>query len=726
MYLKPDISNVMFELIKKMPHERLKKIFTKRQMAYTQTEKKKSTPLDNKVYRELVNFNKTKDIFSRIERIDDLTDIIFHVYRKNGEASIHDIEQKFSDTLHRKIEVLEDFGILFRRDDLVILPLEYFFILTDEYVNKRYHADYDTLMKGLFMYSSDEIRILLSYINNTYNESFNTTLSKVYCATMLYVFIIKNRHKLYHNLTKQQKEILRYVLDNNNDIKASKLVQKYPLNDRKVSMWSYSSPSSRDIVDRYNYAEKYKEKKDIKKLFLTGFLVPIGDIYHSLNRVAIPKELYDITAKEYIEELDQKKKQIESAMYSSEKLIPVSCNIIENIRKYMIAIISTDAKVNKNARLSKKSHKIILELTDINEEEQELLFLICSTNKWVRTKKSTGLNCDIAFITGEGFRLFNTYDDAYTIEILEKCRTIVAHRKCHLRYRDNSNEELMSRYDPTAIILSNLNRKPDAWVNTGMFSSYLGQDINFKTIKNLWSDYYYDYYEEVDGASEKKLEDEVKSILNDIYLNLHRIGLLEISESKNGIIENIRLSKFGKILFNNVNSKKNESTKQEDTQVIIQPNNEILVSLDTDLKMISEISHFAYPQKIDKYCIYQISKESVLKSVSCGYDNEKILAFLEKHTVKPLPTTITSIVHSSSSKYGEIEIMDCAGCLVFKDSMLAHEILSNKSMMRLLKIPAAAEDCKNVILIRDKPGVDAIYRLLQKKGYGVKKSKNVT
>ncbi len=225
----------------------------------------------------------------------------------------------------------------------------------------------------------------------------------------------------------------------------------------------------------------------------------------------------------------------------------------------------------------------------------------------------------------------------------------------------------------------------------------------------------------------------IDNVLSQIYQQLFHIGILDIIIPENsGTITYVRLSGAGRTylsITSEDSARQYPSTPPEkisaaekEAAIIIQPNNEILVCLDTSLEIIAKISKFAYPKSIDKYCTYQISKESVMRAASEGLDPQMMREYIEKYTGKPLPSTTKALISGTSSRCGEIEMKTCAGYLIFNDPILAKEIQSNRSIINMLKDSGQPKEGQSIILIKDKAIMDTIYKHLQKCGYGVKKS----
>jgi len=733
MHPLPDINNNLFEILKGLPREELEDIFRTRGMVYTKTEKKRDLNLIRKVYRELINLNKIKDFFYRVKHSGNLMDVIFYIFLNNGEVELSDIEYKYGKDASDKLNALERNGIIFKTDkDKVILPLEYSLIFADDYINRKHPVDKDTLIKGLYMYSNDEIKKVLTYINNTYGESFDTTNAKIYCNAMCYTFTIKNKQRLYDQLTQKQKEILNFVLKNDNYIKARKLVEKYPLREEEYHGGWYGYPSIRDVLNIYNRKE-FEEKADIKKLFFIGFLVPIGDIYHSLEYVSIPREVYDIVAKEYIDEINSKRENISSKMLLSSPSNFFTCpDLYENLRKFLVAISSTHPKINKNGTVAKKSHSLITSITGLNEEEIEFFFVICSEMGWIFIKRDEYSQANVASINNAARKFLKKNKNAQKLRMVEKGIETTAWDEFHVKKNRYKSDRSRLNNSAKIVILSALKQYPGLWIDAELFLSYIKLDNDFKGIESEWNkakdnEYVQEYYDYnlrqyVKRASRYgTLDDGIR----DIYITLFRLGLLDIVTGDNeneNTVTGIRLSEFGRLFLLNkkelISKSKLGNGKAKD-RIIVQPNNEILISLDTNISTIVTLSRFTHPKKIDKFCIYELTKESIMRATSEGFDHEKIINFLEEYSHKEIPPTVISLIGDHSSRYGEIEIKECDGCMIFKDEILMNEILSS-TIMKGLEYDTV-DNGESIILIMDKSRIDAVHKRLQQKGYGVKR-----
>ncbi|MFH1126812.1 MAG: helicase-associated domain-containing protein [archaeon] len=712
MTQKPNTTYTMYELLKRSPDKKLRLLFECRNMAYTANEKKKIMPLSEKVYRELSNAHKIKDLFYQISSRDNLMELLGYMYTNGGE--IPDNNERIQ-SYSNEAAALENLGILFRSSGKLILPLEYFFVLGSGECIRKFSAGEDTLLRWIWSYSSEEIKAVLAHINNTYRQSFDTSYSKTYCAAMAYKYIVENKNKIYDGLTKEQKKILRLVLEKDNRIEVHQLFSKYPLdpdmNERRYS-WSYDYIRTSNIIGRYN--SSCTEKSDVKKLFLTGFLMLIYDNHAYKTHVSIPEEMYDAASKEYLEELKRTRNKIESAMYAHTGLPGAQkpTDIVEDIRKFLAAISSPEMRLNKNGTLSNKSCSLISELTGFDSDKANFFFMLGTKNSWTTEKWSEYLQSKIPAIASKAIALFD--GNPIASEIQERCIATI-----RTAYQYSSQRQIIIKENNLLDIalsaltgLSKKQKKTDAWIDTAQFLAYLGMDRNFKAIMRIW--------EEQQESGKNTLDTKYpKDVLDQIYRDLLHAGVLEIVKPAcPGLITHMRLSGPGKT---GIRTHEKNVARQKEIRIIIQPNNEIMVSLDAGLETLSKISGFAYPKKIDRYCIYHISKESVMRSVSEGFGREKITGYLEKHSGKPLPSTVKTLVDSASSRYGEIGMKECAGCLVFSDPILAQEILADRAVMKELKEFSSSKDSQKIIMVKDKSSMDAIYKLLQKKGYGIKK-----
>lgn len=738
MYPAPVLStsNTMYDIVKKLPYEKLQSLFKSRNMAYTENERKKCVALQDKVYRELSNTDKIKDILYNLSKRSDVIETLDHLYTNNGEIAVEE-NKLFLKEHSSAVEALENAGLLFRvKGQLIILPNEYFFILASGEVLSRYATSESTLIKGLWIYLSDEIKLVLAHINKTYRQSYDTTLPKIYCASAAYKYIVSNSQKLHDNHTKTQNEILDFILNNNNRVSPEQLLRKYPLNANKKNdhYWSYSCLSGSDIVDRYR--RDGEEKSDIRKLFFTGFLI-LSTGAGGERWIAIPKELYSIASKEYLAAITQKRKNIETIIYTCEPLAfkKKQGRVHEDMRKFLAAVSSPESRLNKNDTLSNKTIRLIAELTGFSENEVGLFFNICGKNRLITKKWSEYLQCNTPSISSKAIETFTENPET---AVLKMCIETITPEYRYSKHSDLPGHEnnLLKIVLSALSELTKKEKSNSSWISTNHLRAYMELDSNFAETKMQWeqkqSTASFDSFEE--EIQDNKAAD-IDNVLSQIYRQLFHIGILDIINPDNSAaITHIRLSGIGRTYLSTAIASENSAGKcpstppekksaaEKEASIIIQPNNEILVCLDSSLEIIANISRFASPKSIDKYCTYQISKESVMRAASEGFDPEMMCEYIEKYTGRLLPSTTKALISGTSSRCGEIEMKTCAGCLIFNDPILAKEIQSNRSVKNILKDSSQPKESQSIILIEDKAIMDTIYKHLRKCGYGIKKS----
>lgn len=202
------------------------------------------------------------------------------------------------------------------------------------------------------------------------------------------------------------------------------------------------------------------------------------------------------------------------------------------------------------------------------------------------------------------------------------------------------------------------------------------------------------------------LQSNYKKILNHMVL----MGMVEILKDEE---ENLyyRLNKYGWDFYSNRTEAINE---EEEKHFYIQPNFEVISTINLDPELRWELDEFCEIGRIEKTIHYWITKASIHRALSNEKNIEGILAFLKQYSKSGLPQNVEYSLKEWASSYGNVYMMDIV-LLRCRAEELAKEISS---------IPTITENIIGKVtdkdLIINKAFAEDILDILVKKGYMAK------
>lgn len=698
------------------------------------------------MYNTLANTKNFKPFIRGIEHTP-LIDVFYFVFANNCEVKISEITANFGNGGMENLSSLQNYGLCYVIDDVAIIPLEFAIMLSDEYINLRHPVPKNTLISGIYSYDSSNLKEIVSYVNHKFHQNFDTSMTKIYLSSKLYVFYVRHKEEFYKNLTDFQRKVLEFMIFNGPVVNLKDTSNKF-FNDELYS-WGDGFRKIFKFYKQSDYiegSEDSKRREELRDLYVMGFLVPAGSIYNRFESMAIPEQISDLAIREYNKWAEKEREEIYSKILSAKdangrELNNINVDFYENVRKILIGIASLNPRLNQNGTMSRKFFSEISHLANFDEYYAKFLLAICIRNKFIKRYYGKGEskeehikirdNVDDLIGIDRGnfmdFHLAKTgmYLEWWNIMYMELVRYAEIRGDNHL-YRNFGGTEILLK-EIRMFVLENL-EKFDFFVNSKLFFQYLSCDLNFKKFETEWNNKKYTYRgEEYKNTQTNK---NLEIMFDNACKTLLYLGIVDAKEDEGKTIIMLKLSKFGNgfigYLENKDKDKGKSKTKSKTKElkhegvnnIVIQANNEILVNFYADFKIFSTLGNFAYPKKTDKLCIFGMDKESVMKAYLGDFKGEDIIKFLKRYG-NDVPQTIVALINSCSLKYGEIEIQECSAGISFKDEILMREILADKNLSsKVQKV-----HYENVLLIKNEDDVSEIYKRLKQMGYGARITK---
>ncbi|MGE5328073.1 MAG: helicase-associated domain-containing protein [Deltaproteobacteria bacterium] len=199
------------------------------------------------------------------------------------------------------------------------------------------------------------------------------------------------------------------------------------------------------------------------------------------------------------------------------------------------------------------------------------------------------------------------------------------------------------------------------------------------------------------------LRSNFKKILNHLVL----IGMVEfMTDSENNMF--FRLNKYGWAFYSNRTEIINE---EEENHFYIQPNFEIIATVNLNPVLRWELDRFCDIGKIEKTIHYWITKTSIHRALSNEKNIDDLLSFLKAHSKSGVPQNVEYTLKEWSASYGNVYLVDML-LLRCRTPELAAEISSIQSMSENIIGKVTDKD----LILKKTFGDDAL-DILVKKGY---------
>ena len=419
-------------------------------------------------------------------------------------------------------------------------------------------------------------------------------------------------------LSTVEKEILKYIYSWGEAILDEELNEGLKLSSSSFN-YSYSD-NLFDFLRNPRSSFRLSEKAGAFISLICKGLVSFksGQYYQSFE-FFIPQEASRIVEQIFWQDQEEKYQLLHKDLFAAEplKIVSFSKSVFDDLIKVQLAVVCGFLEVTQQDSFRKKSIKEISKVTGVPEK-----YLIHLLSCFELSVDSMQGKCSLDKVE------FNSY------QLIEK-----------LLLKDKIFRKILSA-------LSVEKR----WIKTRHLSDYL-----------LLSRETY--------ALRKHLNDDALRTTVDFLVSL---GLLEISADLSCV-------KISGTAMDIINGKAATAAslpviKAQSKPLIVQPNLDLLLAYNCDLKLISQIAEFSEIISIDKAIHFKISQASIVRAIDKDWNVKQIKAFIEQTTSLPVPTTVYQFLDSLGEKEGEAVVYSCSAVIQCRGVMLKERILSIKQL----------------------------------------------
>jgi hypothetical protein len=209
------------------------------------------------------------------------------------------------------------------------------------------------------------------------------------------------------------------------------------------------------------------------------------------------------------------------------------------------------------------------------------------------------------------------------------------------------------RYDHNAALLAII-KSIDGWVHTDGLVKYL---MNHRGL--------YQY-------SASLSENGIEELLKDSGL----LGLLDISPDN----KKLKTAPFLSMVLGAHSVKPPSTVKAGARPLIVQPNLELLIPFNTEMKALQKLSGFSDLTILDRMLHFTLSKKSLIRGLDAGWDTRRILYFLSSISSKDIPKTVQNFIETCLHKQGEASVLPSSALIRCRGLGLKEKILSIKGL----------------------------------------------
>lgn len=194
----------------------------------------------------------------------------------------------------------------------------------------------------------------------------------------------------------------------------------------------------------------------------------------------------------------------------------------------------------------------------------------------------------------------------------------------------------------------------------------------------------------------------VENLLQEFYL----LGLVDISPDG----KKVRVTELVSALLEAHSVKPAAPIKGDSKPLLSQPNLELLIPYNADVKILRKLSEFSDLTVLDRMLHYSLTKKSLMRGLDKGWDVKAVLPFLSSICAKDIPKTVQIFIETSLSKQGEALVMLSSTLIRCKGLGLKEKILSIKGLKA-----EALEGTEDYLSLNEVSPEDAL-RILKKNG----------
>ncbi len=194
----------------------------------------------------------------------------------------------------------------------------------------------------------------------------------------------------------------------------------------------------------------------------------------------------------------------------------------------------------------------------------------------------------------------------------------------------------------------------------------------------------------------------VESLLKEFCL----IGLMDISQDN----KKVRVTELVSCLLETHAVKPLTPIKGDSKPLLAQPNLELLIPYNVEVKLLRKLSEFSDLTVLDRMLRFTLTKKSLMRGLDKSWDVKALLPFLSSLSSKDIPKTVQIFIESCLGKQGEALVMPSSALIRCRGLGLRGKILSIKALRA-----EALEGTEDYLSIADRGPEDAL-RILKKNG----------
>lgn len=431
-------------------------------------------------------------------------------------------------------------------------------------------------------------------------------------------------------------EISRVLIDHNYLEEQIVKLDEYQKNLMKIIFFSDEPVDQDDIVRKFNilYGKEHNARNIIDTLWRRGLLMKFDIHYKNRPYISLISEVKPILSRLVVQEIIGQTNLGDLKEYINSN----PSEFMQDIYVFLSYVNNNEVKLTaKNQIFKKTAHKIedlfIFKSDFMDDEENEY------TTRFLFINNFLYMIDLINYVDGKVVLNRKKVEKWLRLKLSDKIKAIVNFLET---FHIGSKREIGEAIDKIKFILLSSYNTP--------ISLNLFEEMIKKYHANMNYSYLYSCH---------------KKILN--YLIL--IGLAEI------LIDNernlfVRLNEYGWKLYSNLG----EISNKEEEYFYIQPNFEVISTINLNPLLRWRLDSFCDLVKIEKTIHYFITKASIYRALN-NYRIEDILTFFKRYSKSGIPQNVEYTIKGWGLSYGNVYLMD-ATLLRCKTPELANEISS--------------------------------------------------
>lgn len=506
---------------------------------------------------------------------------------------------------------------------------------------------------------------LLSHLNKISSKSCEPLLrhyniiskgDKLSQKIILYKTILERQKDKFASLTQFELILLAIVFYNQNDVEIEHLLSElrkdavlkemcYGLNEKFRDC--FSDPS------RGHLESGNELLKAFALLVNKGFIIPnnSNDYYSHYYKIKIPQEIFSTISAFFFDKAILEQAKIKAAFVVPAPLEYSSYenNILEDLIKFQLYRLIRPPEYTQKNEIKKSYFKTMNSFFNTDEKYLEPIF-INIIEKRLSDNKNYDSEVDCRYCDYEmdcrNCSKYKTKNKSQVQSVNNISYDTFKFIKDELNLMNVSKEVLK-----TFVSLSNLN----TWISIQSFFEYA---VREKSLYKYWG----------------ILETDIDSIIS-FWLVL---GLVRINMQK----KCIQISPLGCEVLSEVSSRSTPSVVLvKDKPIVVQSNLEIMLPNNVETSVLIKLSEFLELYKIEKYVIFKMTRESLIRGLDNNWTLDKILEYFIKHSSNEIPVVVKDYIAGIISKRENIFIAPCNTVILCNDAASRNKIMSIKGLV---------------------------------------------